>query len=72
MKLGPVTKLNKWNTLTSQKIGDDVMSANMMSLFFPIYYQFAAIQKPDSGRFVDKTYISINSNLLPYKSWKQN
>ena len=28
MKLGPVTKLGKRNTVTSKKIDDDVMSAN--------------------------------------------
>ena len=35
---------------------------------FPIYGQFGAIWKPDSGRIVCKTYIFINSNLLSYKT----
>ena len=38
---------------------------------FPIYNQFGAIRKPDSGRIVCKIYIFINSNLLSYKNWKQ-
>ena len=32
--------------------------------FFPIYGQFAAVWKLDSGRMVYKTYIFINNNLL--------
>ena len=39
---------------------------------FPIYGQFGAIQKADSGRIVCTTYLFINSNLLSYKNWKQN
>ena len=39
---------------------------------FPIYDQFAAIWKLNSGRMVYKTYIFINNTLLPYKTWKQN
>ena len=39
---------------------------------FPIYDQFEANRKPDFGRTVCKSYISINSNLLSYKNWKQN
>ena len=35
---------------------------------FPIYGQFGAIRKPDSGRIVCKTYMFINSNLLSYKN----
>ena len=38
------------------------------SLFFPIYEQFAATRKPDSGRRVYETYIFINSDLLSYKT----
>ena len=49
------------------------MSANCnFIVIFPIYGQFGAIRKPDSGRIVCKTYIFINSNLLSYKNWKQN
>ena len=39
---------------------------------FPIYDQFGAIWKPDSGRIVCKTFIFINSNLLSCKNLKQN
>ena len=49
------------------------MSANCdVIVIFPIYGQFWAIQKPDSGRIVCKTYIFINSNLSSYNHWKQN
>ena len=41
-------------------------------VIFPIFSQFGAIWKPDSGRIVCKTYVFINSNLLSYKNWKQN
>ena len=49
------------------------MSRNCDAIvIFPIYVQFGAIRKPDSGRIVFKIYIFINSNLLSYKIWKQN
>ena len=41
-------------------------------VIFMIYGQFGAIRKPDSRCIVHKTYIFISSNLLSYKSWKQN
>ena len=41
-------------------------------VIFPIYGQFGAIRKPDSGGIVCKTYTLINSNLLSCKNWKQN
>ena len=64
MKLEPVTELDKRN-----KFDDDVMSENCdVIAIFPIYGQFGAIWKPDSGRIVCKTYIFINSNLLCYKN----
>ena len=73
MKLGPVTKLDKKKKTTSKRFGDAVMSANCgVIVIFPIYGQFGAIRKPDSGRIVCKTYIFINSNLLSYKNLKQN
>ena len=50
MKLGPVTKLDKRNKAVSKKNGDDVMSRNYdIIAIFPIYGQFGAIWKPDSG-----------------------
>ena len=49
------------------------MSANCyVIIVFLIYSQFGVIRKPGSVRIVCKTYIFINSNLLPYKNLKQN
>ena len=48
IKLGPVTKLVKRNTTTPKKFDYDVMLANCdVIVFFLVYGQFAAIQKPD-------------------------
>ena len=53
MKFGPVTQLDKRNTATSKKFGDDVMSPNCdIIVNFPICGQFGAMWKPDSGRMV--------------------
>ena len=47
LKLARVTRQRK------KKIDDDVMLTNCdVIVFFPIYGQFAAIQKRDSGRIV--------------------
>ena len=73
MKLGQVTKLDKKRKTASKNFGDNVMSVNCdIIVMFPIFAQFGAIRKPDSGRIVCKTYIFISSDLLSYKSWKQN
>ena len=49
-------------------LGDDVLSENCdVIVIFPIYGQFGAIRKPNSGRAVSKIYIFINSNLLYHK-----
>ena len=57
----------------SRKIDSDaVLASSDVIVIFPIYGQFGAIWRPDSGRMVCKTYIFINSNLLSYKNWKQN
>ena len=72
-KLRPVTKLDKKNKTTWKKIDDNVMPENCNIIdIFPIYGQFAAIPRLDSGRIVSNTYIFINSNFLSYKNWKQN
>ena len=69
MKLGQVTKLDKRNKTKSKKFDGGVLSVNYDVIgIFPIYDQFGAICKPDSGRIVCKTYISTNSNLLSYKN----
>ena len=65
VRLGPVTKLDKTNTGTSEKYDDDVMSANCdVIVFFSTYGESAAIRKPDTGCMIYKTYIFNNSNLL--------
>ena len=69
MKLGPVTKIDKINKTTSRKSEDDVISENCdVIAIFLIYGQFGAVQKPDSGCIVCKTYIFINTNFLSYKN----
>ena len=69
MKLGSATKLNKRNKIMSKKINCDLMSENLeVIVIFPIYGQFEAIRKPDSGRIICKTYVLIINNLLSYKN----
>ena len=64
MNLRLVTKLEKRNKTMSKKINDDIMlEKSNFILIFPIYGQFGAISKTDSGRIVCKTYIFINKNL---------
>ena len=66
MKLGPVTKLDKINKKLSKKFGNDVISENYdVTAIFSFYGKFGAIRKPNFRRVVYKTYIFINSNLLP-------
>ena len=56
-------------TKERKQFEDDVMQDNCDAIAtFPIYGQFGAIQKPDSGRIVCKAYIFISSNLLSYKN----
>ena len=53
MKLGQVTKLDNRNKTASKKFDDDVMKESCgVIAIFPIYGQFGAIWKPDSGRIV--------------------
>ena len=69
MELGPVTKLNKRNIKTSKVFDDDVMSADCDAIvIFPIYDQFGAMWKPDSGHIIFKTYIFKKNNVLSYKN----
>ena len=69
MKLGPVTKLDKRNKTTSKKSDYDVMSPNFnVIVIFPIYGQFGAIWKQDSGCIVCNMHIFIKSSLLSYKN----
>ena len=65
MKLGPVTKIGKRNKITSKKFDDDFMSEICDAIvIIRIFGQFGAVQRPDSGHKVFKSYFSINSNLL--------
>ena len=49
------------------------MSKNFDAIVvFHIYNQFGSIRKPNSGRVVCKTYVLINSDVLSFKTWKQN
>ena len=71
MKLGPKTKLDKRNLATSKNFDDGAMSRNCdVIVVFPIYGQFLAIQKPDSGRMVYKTCrlpkTALNGIFFPF------
>ena len=56
MKLGPVTKIKKRNKKAIKKFDNDFVSANCdFVVIFPVYGQFVAIMKPDSGRIVCKS-----------------
>ena len=69
MQLGPVTELCKRNKGTSKTFEDYIILENCdVIVIFPIYSQFKAFRKPDSGRIVFKTYVFINTNLLSYKN----
>ena len=51
IELGPVTKLDNKNTVTSKKFDSNFMSTNyVVIIIFVIYDEFVAIRKPDSGR----------------------
>ena len=65
-KAGPDrVKLDKRNKTMSEKLRDDVISANCdVIVILLIYGQFGEFWKPDYGRIVCKTYIFIKSNLL--------
>ena len=68
MKFGPVTILDMKNKTASKKIDNDFISANCeVIVIFPIYGQFGAIRKLDSGRIACKSYTFINSNFSSYK-----
>ena len=71
MKLRPVTKIDKRNKTTSQNWRWAHFGKLWRHCYFPIYNQFGAIRKPDSGRIVRRIYIFINSNLLSCKNWKK-
>ena len=52
-----------------KKFDDNVMSANCdFNVIFPIYGQFGAARKLDSGRIVCQIYIFVKSNGISYKN----
>ena len=67
MKLGPVTKLDKRNTVRSKKFDEFSESCDVI-VIFPIYSQFGAIRKPDPRRINYKVYNFNNSNFLSNKN----
>ena len=69
MKLGPVTKLDKRNKITSEKFEVDVMSENCdVTVSFWIFGQFGALWRPESGHRVYKNYVFSKRSLLFYKN----
>ena len=69
MKLGPVTKHDNRNQTTLKKFDSDAMSGNCdVIVIFQIFGQSGAVQRPDSGHRVWKSYVFSNSNLLSYKN----
>ena len=73
MKRGSGTNLHKKNKTMSKKFDDNVVQPNCdVIVIFPVYCQFVAIWNLDFGRIVCETYFFISSNLLSYRSWKQN
>ena len=65
MTLGPVTKLGERNKKIAKKLDDDVMSGCCdVIAIFPIYSQFGAIRKQDSGRIVFAKRWPKNADFL--------
>ena len=62
-----LVKENCHNSRTSNEIDMELGPVTKLPRF-PIYGQFGAIRKPNSGCIVYKTYILINSSLLSYKN----
>ena len=69
MKFGPVTKLDKKNKTTSKKFDVDVLWGNCdVIVIFQIFGQFGAVQRPDCGHRVCKSYVFNNNNFLSNKN----
>ena len=65
LKLGPVTKRDKRNKITSKKIDFDVMLKNCdANVIFRIFGKFGAIRRPDSGHRVRKSYVFSNRDVF--------
>ena len=68
LNLRIVTKLDKTNKTRSKDYDDFMSEIFDVIAIFPIYDQFGAIRKTDSGHIVCKTYIFIKSNVLSCKN----
>ena len=69
MKLGPATKIDKRNKITSKKFDDDVMPANCdVIVILLINGKFRAIRKRDSTCIVCKSYFSLTVTFHLTKS----
>ena len=68
MKFGTVPKLDKRKKTTSKKLDHDVKSENYdVIVIFRIFGQFGAVQRPDFGHSLCKSYAFSNSNLVLQK-----
>ena len=69
MKLGPVTKLDKRNTVTSKKYNDGIMLVNCdVIVIFSIDVQFRAIQKLNSVPWSVRLTFSLTVTLYLTKT----
>ena len=74
MKLRPVTKTYKWNTLISKRVDDETMLAKHDAIVFLLI--FLANLQPYGGRIPDvwpiKIKFSLTISFYLFKIWKQN
>ena len=61
LKLEPVIKFDKRN---AKKIGNERSVHCDVTVICPVYGQFGAIRKSDSGRMTYNSHTFINSNFL--------
>ena len=68
MKFGTVPQIDKRKKTTSKKLDHDVKSGNYdVIVIFRIFGQFGAVQRPDFGHRLCKSYAFSNSNLVLQK-----
>ena len=69
MKLGPLSKLGKRNTMTLRTFDNDFMTTNYDAIFIlEIYGQFASIQKRHSGCIIHNPQFSLMTTLYLTKA----
>ena len=61
MKLGPVTKLDKRNKITSKKFDDEVMSANCDVI---VIFVFLTNLEQSGGRIPDAESVNFSFSLI--------